>query len=239
MQSFDHNAGNSDPKIGTTMVPATSADPYGVYAQAEGGGSFFDGDYLRLDQTAGWVRGQDKTKIDTTDAWVANMAEAHHGWVRFGGEGGPERDVVRIAEQPLLPVCRACGEDAQYHDDNPRVCAWKPAVYLPLRSVSDPGDVVVFTGTGKGARRAVAQLCGTYSRQGANRQGRDPLIRLEVRKFENSSGGTTIWPVLKWIGLEFFTPGIAAPEVQPIAAPKALPPTNSSKRGDMDDEIPF
>ena len=58
-----------------------------------------------------------------------------------------------IMECPELPPCPACGNIVDEHDD--KRCDWRPVVYLPLRSVTDPDDVV---GTGKGARRAVAQL---------------------------------------------------------------------------------
>jgi hypothetical protein len=85
----------------------------------------------------------------------SNMHEARHGWIKFAkGDGeGVERHTMLIMECPELPPCPACGNIVDEHDD--KRCDWRPVVYLPLRSVTDPDDVV---GTGKGARRAVAQL---------------------------------------------------------------------------------
>ena len=81
-----------------------------------------------------------------------------------------------------------------------------------------------FTGNGLGARRAVAQLCRIYAREGADHQGKSPTILLETRSFKNNAGGTTTWPVFKLIGWEYFTAGVPAPQ---------------PRQGDMDDEIPF
>jgi hypothetical protein len=235
-----------DDEIDTAMTapPGTkTVDPFAHYAAGEGG-TFFSGDYVRLDQTLGWVRGQEKEPLDATEPWVADVYGARHGSIRFAksdGEG-TKRQTVLIRERPVLPPCPACGStDADEHDKSKR-CDWKSVVYLPLRSVTDPDDVVCFTGTGKGARKAVAQLCGVYARPGADRRGKSPRLLLKSRSFENDNKGTTVWPVFDLDGWEFFTPGVPAPEVQPIALPakpaaaEALP-----KRGgiDLDDELPF
>jgi hypothetical protein len=231
-----------------TMMTAPSAhkqvNPFAHYAEREGD-EFFAGDYARIDsETRAWVRGQEKEPIGATEAFVANMHEARHGHIKFKGEGaGVERHTVLIAEQPDLPPCPACGNTTAEHDD--KRCSWRPTVYLPMRSVTDPEDVICFTGTGLGARRAMAQLCKIYSRPGADRQGKSPTVLLETRSFENNAGGTTTWPVFKLINWEFFSPGVPAPEAKPVAiaiappapakATKALPP----KRDDLDDAIPF
>src|SRR6516165_9316459 len=67
--------------IALTAVPATAmtappgkkfVDPFAHYAAGEGG-TFFSGDYVRLDQTLGWVRGQEKEPLDATEAWIADV----------------------------------------------------------------------------------------------------------------------------------------------------------------------
>jgi hypothetical protein len=241
--------------IALTAVPATAmtappgkkfVDPFAHYAAGEGG-TFFSGDYVRLDQTLGWVRGQEKEPLDATEAWIADVNDARHGWIRFGKSDGEstKRHTVLIREHPELPACPACGgTNADEHEKSKR-CDWRPVVYLPLRSVADPDDVVCFTGTGKGARVAMAQLCGVYARPGADRRGKSPRLLLKSRSFENDNKGTTVWPVFDLDGWEFFTPGMSAPEVQPIAVPIAPPAKPAAaalpKHGDVDlnDEIPF
>jgi hypothetical protein len=242
------NAGADVPAAAKADTPAAPpgmklVDPFAHYAQLEGGEAFFDGDYVKLDQDTGWNRGQGKTPIGATEAFVAKMHEARQGHIKFPKSEGEslEHRTALIMERPVLPPCPACGNIVDEHDD--KRCDWRPAVYLPLRSVTDPDDVVCFTGTGKGARRAVAQLCKIYSRPGSDRQGKSPVILLESRSFPNKNGGTTTWPVFKLIGWEFFTPGVPAPQAQPIAIPIPKPsspaPARKGAVGDLDDEIPF
>jgi hypothetical protein len=231
---------------GPTVLTTKLVNPFELYAELEGGETFFDGDYLRLDQkSAEYVRGRDKESVDIAEVFVANVHEARHGWIQFKGDGeGVERKTWLIVECPALPACPACGNTVNNHDD--KHCDWRPTVYLLMRPATDPDDLMCFTGGGKGARRAVAQLCGIYAREGANRQGKNPKIKLKTWSFENKSGGTTTWPDFSNIvGWDFFTPGVATPEPKLIAVPaappapaktaKALPP----KQNDMDDEIPF
>src|SRR5262249_20490968 len=170
-------------------------NPFAHYAAIEGPEAFFDGDYVRIDQERGWIRGKEKEPIGATEAFVAKIHEARHGHIKFPKSDGEsvEHRTEPIMERPELPPCPACGNIVDEHDD--KRCDWRPVVYLPLRPVTDPDDVVCFTGTGKGARRAVAQLCRVYARESADRQGKSPAITLNTWSFDNKSGGTTTWPV--------------------------------------------
>jgi hypothetical protein len=263
-----------DDKIDATThasVPATTAtappgmklvDPFAHYAASEGD-AFFDGDYVKLDQKLGWICGQEKRLIGATETFVAAVHDARHGWIRFGENR--ERRTVLISEEPELPLCSACGGTAQEHEQG-KLCDWQPVVYLPLCSATNPNDMMCFTGTGKGARKALGQLCGIYRRPGTDRQGKSPVLILNSRSFKNESGGTTAWPVFKIVDWEFFTPGVPAPEPTLVAVPIAPPSSpatpklagafgssgpsvrerapalagaGAGKGGDLDDEIPF
>jgi len=235
-------------KADTPTVPPGHklVDPFAHYATIVGGDAFFNGDYAKIDQEHhGWVRGREKEPIGATEAFVAKMHEARHGHIKFPKNDGEsvEHCTALIMEHPELPPCPACGNIADEHDD--KRCDWRSAVYLPLRSVTDPSDVMCFTGNGLGARRAVAQLCRIYAREGADHQGKSPTILLETRSFKNNAGGRTTWPVFKLIGWDYFTPGVPAPQPWPVAVAIAppSPPATPRKRGavgDMDDdEIPF
>ena len=94
------------------------------------------------------------------------MDETDIQFPKSEGESVEHRTAL-IMDRPELPPCPACGNIVDEHDD--KRCDWRPVVYLPLRSVTDPDNVLCFTGTGKGARRAVAQLCRVYAREGADR----------------------------------------------------------------------
>ena len=212
-------------KADTPTVPPGHklVHPFAHYAAIEGGDAFFNGDYAKVDQEHGWVRGREKKPIGATEAFVAKMHEARHGHIKFAKSDGEsvEHRTALIMDRPELPPCPACGNIANEHDD--KRCDWRPGVYLPLRSVTDPSDVLCFTGNGLGARRAVAQLCRIYAREGPDRQGKSPTILLETRSFKNNAGGTTTWPVFKLIGWDYFTPGVPAPQPRPVAVPIAPP----------------
>jgi hypothetical protein len=242
-------------------------DPFAHYAASEGD-AFFDGDYVKLDQKLGWICGQEKRLIGATETFVAAMHEARHGWIRFAkaDDESTERHTELIMVKPELSLCSACGGTAREHDDNPKQCDWQPVVYLPLRSATNSNDdAICFTGTGKGARKALEQLCGSYRRPSTDRQGKSPVLILKSRSFQNGSGGITAWPVFKIVGWEFFTPGVPALEPTLVAVPIAPPSSPATpklaertpelaaridggvfagaaqtpKRDDMDDEIPF
>src|SRR5262249_47669195 len=152
--------------------------------------------------------------LDIKQSYVTNMMGTHHGYVKFGGER-VEHDVKPIHKQPDMWLCKACGYSAREHDEHPKRCDWKPTVYLPLRPLADASDVMCFTGTGKGARVVVGDLCKVYGRPGADRDGKDFVIMLETRLLPpTNERSTTVWPVFKVIGYEFFVPDTPAPAVQ-------------------------
>ena len=230
---IDTGTGNGAALDTTATAPPAGhelVNPFARYGALEGSTSFFNGDFIKLDQKLGYVRGQEKDPADTAQGWVTNMMEARHGYIRYPRSEGDkvEHDVYLICEHPEPPLCRACGYSMREHDEQPKRCEMKPVVYLPLRPLGDPDDVVCFSGNGRGARVAVAELCKIYGRPGADRGGRDFCVMLETRSFGNSEGGTTVWPVFRPIGYEFFVPDTPAPTPQPIAvstaaAGKALP----------------
>src|SRR6516225_5726452 len=180
-------------KADTPTVPPGHklVHPFAHYAAIEGGDAFFNGDYAKVDQEHGWVRGREKKPIGATEAFVAKMHEARHGHIKFAKSDGEsvEHRTALIMDRPELPPCPACGNIADEHDD--KRCDWRPAVYLPLRSVTDPSDVMCFTGNGLGARRALAQLCRIYARELADHQGKSRTILLEARSFKHAACGNS------------------------------------------------
>jgi len=63
-------------KADTPTVPPGHqlVDPFAHYAAIEGPEAFFDGDYVRIDQERGWIRGKEKEPIGATEAFVAKMS---------------------------------------------------------------------------------------------------------------------------------------------------------------------
>jgi hypothetical protein len=229
---------------GGTNVPATrKVNPFALYADLYGGENFFEGDFVKLSQEDGWVRGSEKEQIGETEMFCANLLEARHGWIKYNQGERPQRLTVRVADNPQGIPRESCG------DMDPRLWnkdrdPWVSTIYLPMRCLTDD-SIVCFTGGGQGASKAVGELCKVYARPGADRGGKMPVILLEDFTFENRSGGTTRWPRFKIVDWQFWEADTPAPPVElvEISATEAPKPaaieSPKARYSDMDDSIPF
>jgi hypothetical protein len=60
-----------DETNGGTNVPAMKrVNPFELYGQLYGGENFFEGDFVKLSQDDGWVRGSEKEPIDKTEMFA-------------------------------------------------------------------------------------------------------------------------------------------------------------------------
>ena len=122
---------------------------------------------------------------------------------------------------------------------------WKKTTYLPMRCMEDDENVV-FGPFADTQRKAIRSFVGVYRR--SDRDGKDPVVLLENRSFENQSGGTTYVPTFKivdWAVLGRRTgtgsaAGCGADHTSGHAGHGQAGRTcRRDSSDDMDDEIPF
>lgn len=255
----DHPAADTD---STNLPPPTTAppgtrlvDPFEMFAQTEGGSTFFEGDYIQLNgQTGAWSRGFDKEPIGATTSFLCNMNELHVGWIKMVDGKTDDRRIGRVFDGYQRPPRETLGDLDErrwpFNRKGEREDPWKEAIYLPMRCLDD-GESVVFAPLNMTGRRELAKFIKVYCR--ANRKGRYPVVSLETRSFENQSGGQTYVPVFRILGWEFWdgepaptpapvqvpiAPAAAAPPQKALAAPDKTRPDDDSF-SDTDDEILF
>jgi len=138
--------------------------------------------------------------------------EVHLGKVKFGKDKLPKRHDLGDIDQADWPVIDGKPQDP-----------WKAVMQLPLSPVDRIGELVVFSAISSGARSAVANLCGIYSR--SPRNGYLPIIELGTSSYKHKKFGTVHVPVLKLVSWHQTAPVLESEDPAPA--------------GDMDDSIPF
>jgi hypothetical protein len=229
-------------------------DPLLHAAEAEGGGMFFEGDFIAINgQTGVWTRGADKDPIDESARFIVNVGEWCVGWLKMVdgkvinrvGPGRvadfyqrPPRDTLDDPDESDWPLSR----DGKRRED-----AWKPTSYLPMRCLDDD-SLVIFGPMNKTGCTAVADFVRVVRR--VDRAGRDPVVTLGTRSFTNQSGGLTYVASFEIVAWDYWTPGVPAVPVRQVLVPIAPPATSDkpalaapkkrkSAFGDLDDSAPF
>lgn len=168
-------------------------------------------------------------KIPLGTEYLAHCVGWTKCWIKFVDEKVADKKMYRVAlgEKP-------CDRndldelDTIDTDDDP----WSLQYLLPLEN-TESGEVVIFTTSSIGGRRAVSGLCDTYAKR--KRKGNDgqPIIKLAAAEMNTKNFGKVPCPhfeIVTWDDGTTDTHEIsdAVIPVQPVA-----------KHSDMDDEIPF
>jgi hypothetical protein len=133
------------------------------------------------------------------------------------GEKPPEREELDDLDQTQWPE----GVDGKPADP------WVFQYLLPLEDPSS-GEVVIFVASSFGGRRAVADLCQTWTRRaGKVLNGGQPIVALAETDMPTRKFGRVPRPLFEVVGWDD-----AADDVSPVAPSIAL-------KHDLDDEIPF
>jgi len=176
------------------------------------------------------VYSSDATVIDWGTELVAHCVGWTKCWIKFIDQKVADRKMYRVAEGKRPP------ERDQLDDNDPKNWAKGPNglpsdpwVYQYLLPMEDKaGELLVFVTSSIGGKRAVADLCKSYSRR-AQRTGHSeqPIIKLSGTVMPTKSFGDVPRPLFEIIGWDSSREG-----VREVKAPDTL-------RQEMDDEIPF
>lgn len=201
-------------------------------AQAIGDAANDDAGYEKLLKFKKGVYECDSEKVPLGTEYVAHCVGWTKAWIKFVNGTVPEggRKLFRVAEGKRIP-------DREELDDlDPR--SWGPG---PNGQPSDPwvfqyilpfenkaGDLVLFVTSSMGGKRAVADLCKSYSRR-VDRTGvsENPIIKLAGATMPTRMFGDVPRPMFEIIGWDGTREGVR----------NVIPP--DTMRDEMSDEIPF
>lgn len=151
-------------------------------------------------------------------------------WIKFKDGNVADRKMYRVAEGKRPPDREQLDEPEMIGVKDPKSgLSNDPWVYqhlLPLEN--EAGDLVVFVTSSIGGKRAVADLCKSYSRRAQRtKTSAQPIIKLSKGIMPSKMFGDVPRPVFEIVGWDENREGI-----REVKAPDTL-------KQEMDDEIPF
>jgi hypothetical protein len=161
-----------------------------------------------------WLLGQEKEKVPDRSRWIAIMAEARHGWIKWTTvtleDGTPKRVPVhtigKIVDGYQPPARPLLGDMDQSKwklglNDKPED-PLKKVVYLPLLSQNGEKVMTFTTNTPTGLPR-FWQLMEKYAWIGKKHLGQYPIIELRASGYDDRRYGWVQVPdfeIVGWVG---------------------------------------
>jgi hypothetical protein len=152
-------------------------------------------------------------------------------WIKFVDGKVAERKVYRVALGERPPEREDLDDLDKDNwpegiDGNP-ADPWSLQYLIPLEKTSD-GEVVIFTTSSFGGRRAVADLCGAYAKRTTKSAScGQPIVKLAKAEMPTKKFGTVPRPQFDIVGWD-----------EPSKDIDVMPPSVTSEGG-FDDLIPF
>jgi hypothetical protein len=215
-----------------STAPATNVSPWREYVNDEVGTSF--GSFLKFTK-GDWTLGEDDKKVPADARFIANLEELYHGWVRWSDGKPTDHLLGRVIDRHRVPTRGELGDkDETKWETEPngaRRDPWARTVYLAMRDVSSE-EVICFTSSSDGGRKAVAKLADRYDRvQHLHRyKAKMPVVCLESESYTHKTYGKILKPKFRVVGWEFWDDETAA---NPDGA------LQLQHAAEMNDEIPF
>jgi hypothetical protein len=177
-----------------------------------------------------WLFGDTDEEIDPNADFVALCDEILIGWIKFNGKGElPTRIQGLLFDGFVMPPSNSLPDrDPSKWElglDGEPADPWQHQMCLILQS---PGthELATFATTSPTGRRAVGNLLRHYDRMRKKDDDHYPVVRLKVSGYNHKDER------VGWVHTPVFAVVGKAPKTS-----AAIPDT--SRRGDMDDEIPF
>jgi hypothetical protein len=177
-----------------------------------------------------WLFGDTDEEIDPNTDFIALCDEILIGWIKFNGKGElPTRIQGLLFDGFIMPPQNTLPDrDPSKWElglDGEPADPWQHQMCLILQS---PGthELATFATTSPTGRRAVGNLLRHYDRLRRKDDDHYPVVRLRVSGYNHKDER------VGWVHVPVFAVVGKAPKTS-----AAIPDT--SRRGDMDDEIPF
>jgi hypothetical protein len=210
---------------GNKLPAVQEAAAIGAAAQQDGGFEtllkFKKGEYFSANE-----------EVPLGTEFIAHCIGWTRGWTKFENQAVVDRKMFRVADGRRPPDRDEL--DANDPTQWPIGISGQPAdpwvfqFYLPMEN-RETGEVVIFVTSSFGGKRAVADLCKTYSRRVARTgKSEQPVIKLDKAKMPTRQWGDVPRPSFEVIGW-------TGDEVEGIREVKPMDGINQ----ELNDEIPF
>jgi hypothetical protein len=219
------------PTNGSTVIaPTTNISPWREAINDEGGTGF--GTFLKFNKQE-WLLGENDKAVPADARFVGNLEEYYRGWVRWWGGVPTDHRIGRVVDRHRVPPREELGDldknkwerEANGVPRDP----WARTVYLGLRDMSND-EIVCFTSSSEGGRKAVLKLADYYDRRRHRFKGKMPIVVLESESYQHKTYGKIWTPKFRVVDWEFWDDETAADPDGAVQAQRA---------GELDDDIPF
>jgi hypothetical protein len=181
----------------TAVAVPTEVSPWREAANEEGGASF--GTLLKFVKGE-WFVGEERTELPLTTMLVANMNEYWRGWIKWVDQQPVAHAIGRVVDRHRVHLREELDEPEKAgQDDDP----WQRVSYLVMR-YADSDEVVTFTTTSDGGRKAVAKLADRYDRMRHKHPAQMPVVTLACDSYQHDEYGKVLKPKFVVVGWDFW-----------------------------------
>ena len=214
----------------TGVALATNVSPYREAVNDEIGASF--GAFLKFTK-GDWTLGEDDQEVPPDARFVANLEEYYRGWVRWWDGKPTDHLIGRVIDRHRVPPREELGDlDESKWETEPsgaRRDPWAKTVYLAMRDMSND-EIVCFTSSSDGGRKAVARLADHYDRKRHLFKAKMPIVCLEQESYQHKVYGKILKPRFNVVDWAYWDDETATDPGGALQARNAA---------EMNDEIPF
>jgi hypothetical protein len=214
----------------TNLTPATNVSPWREAVNDEIGANF--GTFLKFAK-GDWLLGEEGKKVPADARFIANLHEYYRGWVRWWDGKPTEHLIGRVVDRFRVPPREELGDlDESKWETEPNGARRDPyarTCYLAMRDLSND-EIVCFTSSSDGGRKAVARLAERYDRLRYRHKAKFPVVCLDSESYQHRTFGKILKPVLRIVDWTYWDDETAADPDSALQLQHAA---------EMDDSIPF
>jgi hypothetical protein len=213
----------------TGVALAANVSPYREAVNDEIGADF--GTFLKFAKGE-WLLGEEGKEVPAEARFVANLEEYYRGWVRWWDGKPTDHLIGRVIDRHRVPAREELGDQDKSRwevANGVQRDPWAKTVYIAMRDLSTD-EIVCFTSSSDGGRKAVAKLADRYDRLRHRHKAKMPVVTPESEGYQHDVYGKIWKPVFRIVDWAYWDDETAA---DPDGALQA------QRDAEMSDQIPY